>query len=220
MDSADYEAQLALADAVRRLGDLIVTRPLSQQACSALARDLEGMALRFDDASKVDKVDRFGGKNRVEAFRETGAWPVPPPDGSPMEFDIASIVGGALNPFGLNVKYFRDGDDAVGRVSVARPFEGPPGRVHGGVQCAIFDEVMGSVFQATGTSSAFTGELKVRFVGPAPVESELEFRAREIKTEGRKRFIEAEGIGPDGVFSTATAVFVDLRPEHLPESVL
>jgi len=156
----------------------------------------------------------------VHEFLDTGAWPAPPPDGSQMDFDVASIVGGHLNPGGIGASYFRDGDEAVGRVTVGRVFEGPPGRVHGGVLCALFDEVMGSVFRATGTPSAFTGELAVRFVGPAPVEAELEFRARETRTDGRKRYLEATATGPDGLVATATSTFIDMKPEHLPTSVL
>lgn len=213
-------ANVALAGQMRRLAELIVTRPLPDDLALDLADRLAALSAQVEPIEPLPKEARFGGRNRVIEFLETGRWPDPPPDGAAMDFDIASIVGGHLHPCGMGVAYRRDGDEAVGTVTLNRVFEGPPGRVHGGVLCAVFDEVMGSVFRATGTPSAFTGQLSVRFEGPAPIETELEFRAREVRTEGRKRFLEAEGIGPDGRFASATATFIDMRPEHLPTSVL
>ena len=89
-----------------------------------------------------------------------------------------------------------------------------------GQQPKLPAEVMGSVFRANGTASAFTGELSVRFEQAAPIEEPLEFRAHEVRSEGRKRFLEATGASAKGRFATATAVFIDMKPEHLPSSVL
>ena len=143
-------------------------------------------------------------------------WPPGPPDGGAIEFDPTSLVGGPLNPFAMGARYHREGDEAVGRVTLGPCFEGPPERVHGGVICAIFDEVLGCVFRATGTPSGFTGELRVRFEAPAPLGVELEFRGRQVGAEGRRQFLEGEATGPDGVrFASAAATFVQMTPEHL-----
>ncbi|MEM7092757.1 MAG: PaaI family thioesterase [Actinomycetota bacterium] len=214
------DEQQRLAEAVQRLGDLIITRSLDDAEAGELADRIEDLGSIFDGTTPASKIDRFGGRNRVHEYLDTGVWPEPPPDGSEMDFDIGSCVGGEYNPFGMGTRYFRDGDESIARVSVPRCFEGPPGRVHGGILAAIFDEVMGTVFRATGTSSAFTGELTVRFEGPAPIATELEFRAREVRTEGRKRFLEAEATGPDGRFASASAIFINMKPEHLDRQVL
>lgn len=214
------DPQQRLALAVQRLGEAIITRPLDDDAAANLADAIDGHQVVFQGIDAQPKSNRFGRQNRVHEFLETGQWPEPAPDGFEMDFDIGSAVGGEYNPFSIGAKYFRDGDESVARVNVGRCFEGPPDRVHGGFLCAVFDEVMGTVFRATGTASAFTGELAVRFEGPAPISTELEFRAREVRTEGRKRFLEAEGRGPDGQFASAKAVFINMRPEHLPTQVL
>ena len=209
-----------LAAAVQRLGELIITRPLDDAPAAELAARITALAAPLEVIEPAPKTIRFGGRNRVHHFLEHGTWPPPPPDGSYMDFDVASIVGGELNPFGMGTRFRREGDEAVGVVTVSRCFEGPPGRVHGGVVCSILDEVMGSVFRANGTASAFTGELSVRFEQAAPIEEPLEFRAHEVRSEGRKRFLEATGASAKGRFATATAVFIDMKPEHLPSSVL
>lgn len=164
----------------------------------------------------ISKAENLFRRNRIAKFIESGEWPAPPPNGSRIEFDPASIVGGQLNPFGMESRYYREGDEAVGFVNLGPCFEGPPERVHGGVVCAIFDEVMGSVFRATGTPSAFTGELTVRFERPAPLGTELEFRARRVDSQGRRQLLEGEARSPEGQFASARATFIEMKPEHFP----
>jgi len=213
-DEALVPEMIDAATAVNRLGETLISRQVDPATAASVAETLNALSDQLDGLPVVSKLDNLGRRNRIHSFLEHGTWPDPPPDGSPMEFDPASPIGGVLNPFSLGAKYYRDGTDAVGRATVGRCFEGPPERVHGGMICAIFDEVMGSVFRATGTASAFTGELSVRFVAPAPLDVELEFRARQVRSDGRKRFLEGEATGPDGEFATATATFIEMRPEH------
>jgi acyl dehydratase len=81
----------------------------------------------------------------------------------------------------------------------------------------VFDEVLGAVFRAIGSPSAFTGELTVRFEAPAPLNTELEFRARQVSVEGRRRILEGEARSPDGQFAKASGIFIEMKPEQLPD---
>lgn len=209
------ESAQRLAAELRRLNDVVMERVIDADTADAVAAAVGQLADSLSGAPVVGKAEKFGMHNRIAVFIETGAWPDPPPDGSRLEFDVGSCIGGALNPISLGAVYTRDGDEVVGRVTVGHCFEGPPERVHGGIICAIFDEVMGSVFRATGTASAFTGELAVRFEAAAPIGAPLEFRARQVDSDGRKRFLEGEGHSAAGRFATATATFIEMRPEHL-----
>ncbi len=207
--------EIELAEAVNRLGHLLVGRRIDPDRAAALAAAVDELSGQIEPEPEVSKAERLNSRDRITEFLETGDWPPPPPDGAAIEFDASSLVGGPINPFTMGARYHRDGDEAVGRVTIGRCFEGPPDRVHGGVICAIFDEVMGSVFRATGTASGFTGELKVRFEAAAPLGVELEFRARQVGAEGRRQFIEGEATGPDGRFASATAIFVRMTREQL-----
>ena len=206
-----------VAAAVRRLSEALIIRQLDGDMAQATIDALVGIAERVEQEPARSKADNFGLRNRIASFIETGAWPDPPPDGSELEFDVASPMGGRLNPASVGAKYFRNGDEVIGRVNVGHRFEGPPERVHGGIICAIFDEVMGSVFRANGTASAFTGELSVRFEAPCPIGVDLEFRARQVGESGRKRFLEGEAHSPDGRFASATATFIEMRIDHFVE---
>ncbi len=205
---------VALTTALNRLGTTMIARNVDPDRAAQIAAVLDALSDEIERLPQARKADDLGRRNRVRVFVETGRWPGPPPQGAQVEFDPGSFVGGELNPFAMGARYYCDGDEAVGRVKLDRCFEGPPERVHGGAICAVFDEVLGSVFRVTGTPSAFTGELSVRFERPAPLGVDLEFRGRQVRSEGRRRYLEGEGIGPDGVFARASAIFIEMKPEQ------
>ena len=204
-----------LSKALNRLGQLSLSRSLDPERALVLAAQLEAMGDELDRQPAGWLKETVHSRNRIAKFVESGEWPEPPPSGSQLEFDPVSVVGGEMNPFSIGARYFRDGSEAVGRVTLGPCFEGPPGRAHGGVICAVFDEVLGSVFRATGAPSAFTGELSVRFEAAAPLGAPLEFRGRLVESKGRRQFLEGEASGPDGRFASAKAIFINMTPEHL-----
>ncbi len=207
---------VALAAEIRRLGDAMLGRSVDPETKAELAAQLAEINDRLEQRPRVSKVESTFRHNRFRTFQQTGQWPPPPPNGSRIDFDPASLVGGELNPLGMGARYYREGDEAVGFVNLGTCFEGPPERVHGGVICALFDEVMGSVFRATGAASSFTGELTVRLEAPAPLNTELEFRARQVDAKGRRRMLEAEARSPEGQFASATGIFIEMKAEQLP----
>jgi acyl-coenzyme A thioesterase PaaI-like protein len=116
-------------------------------------------------------------------------------------------VSGAASPWGVDLVVVRDGDEVVATCTLRAAHEGAPGRSHGGVTAAIFDDVFGFVLGLHATV-AFTGELGVRYVGPTPLHVPLEFRARLAGRERRKLFLTAEASSAGQVFATATSTFV------------
>ena len=86
---------------------------------------------------------------------------------------------------GVAAETLRDGDDAVVRSTLGDAFEGAPGRAHGGMVAALFDEAMGFVLSIACTP-AFTGRLTVTYRAPVPIGVPLEFRARLTGRDGRK----------------------------------
>lgn len=125
-----------------------------------------------------------------------------------------SIVSGPANPMSLAAEYEKDGEGVLTRVTLGPAFEGAPGRAHGGIIAALFDETMGAVLPEAGTL-AFTGTLTITYRAPAPIEQELLIRARIISKQGRKINIEATGHAQDLLFAEAQAVFIavaDMNP--------
>ena len=121
-------------------------------------------------------------------------------------------VGGGANPTGVEVDVDMDGtEDIVARVVLRRAFEGAPGRAHGGIVAAAFDDVTGFVIGKL-REPAFTGELTVRYLAPVPVDEPLEIRTRLEGRERRKLFITAEARHGGSVVATCRAIYITVDP--------
>ncbi|HUO47646.1 MAG TPA: PaaI family thioesterase, partial [Acidimicrobiales bacterium] len=94
-----------------------------------------------------------------------------------------------------------------------RAFEGAPGRAHGGIVAAAFDDVTGFVIGRL-QEPAFTGELTVRYLAAVPVDEPLEIRARLEGRERRKLFISADMRTGEAVVATCRAIYVTVDPSR------
>jgi uncharacterized protein (TIGR00369 family) len=72
--------------------------------------------------------------------------------------------------------------------------------VHGGIQAALLDEVMGVAAHRSDPSrelDVVTADFRLRFQRPTPSGVPLRVRARIQRVEGRDYFLEGEIVGPD-----------------------
>src|SRR5262245_59515514 len=122
-------------------------------------------------------------------------------------------VGGTSNPTGVELAVHYEGDEIVGDVVLRSAFEGAPGRAHGGIVAAAFDDVTGFVIGNL-QEPAFTGELTVRYVAPVPVDEPLEIRARLDSRERRKLFISAEARADGKIVATCRAIYITVDPSR------
>lgn len=76
-----------------------------------------------------------------------------------------------------------------GKANLGLPFQGPPGRVHGGIVAAMLDVLMAKTQDITGTLGV-TGTLNIRFIRGTPLKTDIDMEARVLRTEGRKLFCE------------------------------
>jgi acyl-coenzyme A thioesterase PaaI-like protein len=116
-------------------------------------------------------------------------------------------VGGWSNPTGVELEVRFDNGEVIADVVLRRAFEGAPGRAHGGIVAAVFDDVTGFVIGKL-QEPAFTGELTVRYLAAVPVDVPLEIRARLDGRERRKLFISAELRTSDAVVARCRAIYV------------
>jgi acyl-coenzyme A thioesterase PaaI-like protein len=120
-------------------------------------------------------------------------------------------VGGSSNPTSVDLNIRFDNDEVVADVILQRAFEGAPGRAHGGVVAAAFDDVTGFVIGKL-QEPAFTGELTVRYLAAVPVDEKLEIRARLDRRERRKLFISAEMRLDEVAVATCRAIYITVDP--------
>jgi len=120
-------------------------------------------------------------------------------------------VGGASNPTSVELAVRYDDTEIIADVVLRKAFEGAPGRAHGGIVAAAFDDVTGFVI-AQLQEPAFTGELTVRYLAPVPVDEPLEIRARLDGRERRKLFISGEVRADGTVIATCRAIYITVDP--------
>ena len=149
-------------------------------------------------------VDGVPGQNALRAAypdREQFA------TGDPARFFPYSPVVGPLNALAPPVTFTFDGERMSGRGTLASPYSGPPGTVHGGVVAMVLDELLGAVNACLGLG-AYTGTLTVRYERPTPIGEELTFDAGVDRTEGRKVFTVGTISARGAVTARAEGVFI------------
>jgi acyl-coenzyme A thioesterase PaaI-like protein len=206
----DWSARADAALALRRLNRAFAGFEVGSDVLAELTRRAGEMADTLEAGERRDKeADNWA------LHGEDGAPPVAAV-GEAMEFDPFSAAGGRFHPSSIGLDIRRDGETSIFATAIIDPmFQGPPGRVHGGVIALIADEVMGCVNRASG-QRAFTARLTVNLRAPAPTGETLEFRAWQRERRGRKILIDVEGRSPAGVFVDGEALFVapaEVAPE-------
>ena len=172
--------------AIRDLGHAVVGRDAPPELIAETATTLRELVARFDGGDVrrrpfEQSSEPFDGQFGGEA----------PPSGSRLTSYDERPISGRSSPWGLDLEIHRHGDEVEALVTLRAAHEGAPGRSHGGIVAALFDDVFGFVLGIL-QQPAFTGELTVRYEAPTPLHRRLACRARLAGREGRKLFIEGE----------------------------
>jgi acyl-coenzyme A thioesterase PaaI-like protein len=103
----------------------------------------------------------------------------------------------------------------VSEIECPRDNEGGPNVAHGGWTAGMLDEMVGHAVLMR-DEFAVTGTLQVTFVKPVPIERPLIGRARIVRREGRRVFVQAqlELAGTDVVVASADAILVRRPADH------
>ena len=150
---------------------------MTRSSATALVREAT-------DLLAPHQVDGIPGQNALHADH-------PDPEqfatGDPARFFPYSPVVGPLNAIAPPLTFTFDGERLSGTGTLASPYTGPPGAVHGGVVALVFDELLGAVNACLGLG-AYTGTLTIRYERITPIEQEIAFESWVDRTEGRKVF--------------------------------
>jgi acyl-coenzyme A thioesterase PaaI-like protein len=194
------QARVDAASALRALNHEFVAHDPDEAQLRETEHAARALASRLANAPRRD---------RLALMRTAAADTFPIVTGAAGFADRA--VAGAANPTSVDIDVAFEGDEVVASVTLRRAFEGAPGRAHGGIVAAAFDDVTGYVI-GQAHEPAFTGELTVRYVAPVPVDEPLEMRARLESRERRKLFITAEARHEGNVVATCRAIYITVDP--------
>ena len=195
-----WQQKRRLASAMRLVIERLVPSNAPEAELRAAAEGLERYAERLKQHPRLRRV--LGHAESANAG-DVGAF-----------FDQSPVIGLA-NPLAPPLTVAKTGEaEAEARGTFGSAYEGPPGSVHGGFIAASFDEVLGFV-QSLGRNPGFTGTLSVRYRSPTPLHTELVFKARFDRREGRKTFCTSTLHAGDTLCAEAEAIFVSARPGKL-----
>jgi acyl-coenzyme A thioesterase PaaI-like protein len=196
-------SRLAAAAALRELNNALVAHDADAELLDRItltAREISAQLLRTDRRDRAgllsEHVERLFTAGREDLTDETAF--------NPMN-DRA--VGGLANPISVEFDFENAESEVLVRTVLGAAYEGAPGRAHGGMVAAVFDDVTGFVLPMAGTAG-YTGELTVRYLRPVPIGTPLEFRARIEGREGRKLTVSADCRAGDEILATADALFI------------
>ncbi|TPW09570.1 MAG: hypothetical protein FD127_4102 [Acidimicrobiaceae bacterium] len=203
-------ARVRAAGLVRRLGHAFVGHDGSDDLFEALSGAVAPVIERLEAGPVRNRALLTGGA--MGGFSLFGD---PPADGDRLSHFPDCVVSGSANPMGMAIAVRCENAEAVADVVLGAAFEGAPGRAHGGVVAAIFDDVMGyqlSILKVPG----FTGRMTVTYRAPTPIGAPLVFRARLDGREDRKLHVSATAHTSDGheLIAEATATFIIIPIER------
>lgn len=140
--------------------------------------------------------------------------------------DVSQCYGcGRLNPHGLQIKSYWEGDESVCRFRPRPHHTSLPGYAYGGLIASLID------CHATGTAAAaiyrqegrametmppvrcVTASLHVDYLAPTPIDTELEVRARVKEVKGKKVVLDADLSADGKVCARGQVVCVRIPPD-------
>jgi acyl-coenzyme A thioesterase PaaI-like protein len=193
------QCRIDAAAALRDLNHAFAAHDPDDEHLRAIGDDAQALVALLDSSPRRDRLAL------MRAGFGSGTFPIA---GSGF---ADRAVGGTANPTSVDVVVTFEPDEVVAHVVLRLAFEGAPGRAHGGIVAAAFDDVTGYVIGQI-HEPAFTGELVVRYVAPVPVNEPLEMRARLDGRERRKLFITAEARHLGEIVATCRAIYITVDP--------
>jgi acyl-coenzyme A thioesterase PaaI-like protein len=196
------EARARAGSAIRDIGHAFIGRHATLDQIERLADQLEALSAEFwpaEERVRMPTADDTERRQHPQGAFETS-------------FDDRPISGRS-SPWGLDAEFHRHGDEIEALVTLRAAHEGAPGRCHGGIVAALFDDVFGYVLDVI-SQPAFTGELTVRFQAPTPLHRRLACRARFDERQGRKILISGTltDIESGTVVATSRSIFIAVDP--------
>ncbi len=112
------------------------------------------------------------------------------------------------NDLGLRLKFFADDDkgDVFTKFLPEKHLQGFPGILHGGIQCALVDEVAYWTMFDKHKKIALTAKIDMEFLRPVGTDSELVIRGRIIGEEDRRVSVQVNITGEGNKVCTRSRV--------------
>lgn len=120
-------------------------------------------------------------------------------------------VCGPANPHSLGLAVRRAGDEVVGEVTLQSHHAGYPGRAHGGIVAALFDDI--TAYAARLSGEACLGvDLQVSYRAAFPIARPVELSAAIESRQGRRIYVRAAAVDAGVTIAECRAVKLAISP--------
>lgn len=202
----EWAAKRELAEAIRQLTATLVT------TTSDAARLHSAAATVRQQTEALNQTPRLMGRKAFELADQGsgryGGW-------SSLSYEL-SPMDGKSNPVAPPFVVWVDGETGHGRANLGWAYEGPPGTVHGGFVCALFDHFLGIAQIMTGQPGV-TGAINVRFHLPTPLNTDLELTGHVKEVRGRRNVMVGEIRAKGVLTASCEGIFVHVTGERFLE---
>lgn len=198
----EADARAWAGKAIRDLGHALVGHRAPLELIDEVSTTLDELTARLSQGAPRGRAD---GPPR-------GEWSEPPAEHVELTSFDERPVSGRASPWGLDLRVWREGEEIVATCTLRSAHEGAPGRSHGGIVAALFDDVYGFLLTFI-AEPAFTGELSLRYEAGVPLGVPLECRVRLAERAGRKLFMEGELRAEEQVVARSKATFITIPRE-------
>ncbi len=198
----DWQAKRRVADQLREMIENLVTSTSDSETLNAVADQLAEQAERLRQTPMIHGRTAF-----LDADTE--------------KYGTMASVGyelnpldGRSNPIAAPMKIWIEEDEqtAYGHTNMGWQYEGPPNSVHGGFVAAVFDQFLG-VAQKITHQPGVTGTLKIRYLKPTPLNTDLKLVGKVKSVQGRKNVLVGEMWADDVLTATCEGLFIHLDLE-------
>ncbi|MFT4825565.1 MAG: hypothetical protein ACJAUG_002236 [Halioglobus sp.] len=203
--SAEWEAKRSVADAIKKLTEVLVTSSPSVDEMNKIAEKLSTTAEDFSNTPRI-----FGRSQWAESG-DHGSF-------GQISHELNPLAG-LSNPIAPPVNHWMDGEQAFGTCQCGWAYEGPPGSVHGGIVAAIFDQFLGMA-QIIGGQPGMTAYLNMSYHNRTPLNTELKLEGKLVRVEGRKTFMRGEMFAEGTLTASCEGLFVQPRGGMMNVKVL
>jgi acyl-coenzyme A thioesterase PaaI-like protein len=204
-------ARVRVGTAIRDLGHAFAGHSLGAEQMQRVADELERLIDELSEGTPRRRDPSTFGDHRRYRYEQ----------GPILHTYADRPICGMASPWGLDPELHRHGDEIEAVVTLRAAHEGAPGRSHGGIVAALFDDVFGFVLSIV-DEAAFTGRLTITYRAGTPLHEPIACRVRATGKSGRKITMTGEltVVATGRLLAEAEALFITVDPAMFASSAL
>ena len=191
-----------IASSMKSITEELVRMDASTDELASYAAELAALAERIRQHGKRDFPAMLARLFQGDASRQDLL--------DVLDFEILT---GRSTPLSLPLELWLDGQTVRGKANYGLPWQGPPGRVHGGVLALTMDILLAKT-QDFFPNLGMTGTLNLRYLAATPLNTDVTLESNVQRIEGRKLFCEGRVLVGDHVSVEATGIWISAGGDY------